>query len=552
MRFSIPLSCAAAFLAAAVSFAQPAPAQPPRLEKRGAAVQLIVDGKPFLMLGGELGNNSATTLESAREIWPRLVQMRLNTALVALSWAQIEPEEGRFDWTLVDGLIQDARSHNLRLVLLWFGSWKNTYSCYVPDWVKRDYKRFPRVIRRDGTATERLSPFSDANRDADARAYAALMRRIKEVDGQAHTVIMMQVENEAGVIPDARDFSDAANAAYNGPVPKALLDYMQKHRDDLSAELHQQWRAAGFKTTGAWEEVFGKTPLTEDFFMAWSYAVYIGKVTEAGKKEHNLPAFTNAALIRPSYAPGQYNSGGPLPHSMDIWRAGAPQLDFLAPDIYFNFKEWAAKYDRPGNPLFIPETRGGALGVASAFYAFGHHNALGFSPFGVDRGAGAANPLAAGYDVLAQLTPLLLELQAKGAGMDAVMLEELTPSQRIRVGDYTLELAGAAQAPRPPAPAAGQTGAAAAEPSIPYGVFFAVGPDEYIMAGRGLSVRFRPETPGPAIVGLGTVQEGRFVDGRWVFQRQLAGDDTGQGTSLTLRGTDRGPGILRVTLYRYE
>ena len=552
MKLAILIACAAA------AFSQTQPdAGLPRLEKRGAATQLIVDGRPFLILGGELGNNAATTLESARAIWPRLVSMNLNTALVALSWAQIEPEEGKYDWALVDGLIQDARKNNLRLVFLWFGSWKNTWSSYAPDWVKRDYKRFPRVVLRNGTATERLTPLNDANRDADARAYAALLRRIREVDGQAHTVIMMQVQNEVGVIPDPRDFSPVANEAYGKPVPKELMDYLQKHKETLIPEFREIWQAAGFKTAGAWEEVFGKGLITQDFFMAWHYARYIGRVTEAGKKEYNLPAFTNAALIRPNYAPGQYNSGGPLPHSLDIWRAGAPQLDFLAPDIYFNFKEWTAKYDRSGNPLFIPEARGGAEGAANAFYAFGHHNAIGFAPFAIEASVAgastAANPMTASYDVLSQLAPLILAHQSKGGGMDAVLLEELTPSERIRVGDYTLELTGTTPARRAAAPAPGQGAVIMGdETSAPHGIFFAIGPNEYILAGRGLSIRFHPETPGPAIVGLGTVQEGRFVDGKWVFSRQLAGDDTGQGTSLTLRGSGRGPGILRVTLYRYE
>ncbi len=545
---------AAALVLAAAAFAQ---RDLPRLEKRGAATQLIVDGKPFLILGGELGNNTATTLENARPVWPRLAAMNLNTALVALSWAQIEPQEGRFDWTLVDGLIRDARQANLRLVFLWFGSWKNTWSSYAPDWVKRDYKRFPRVRLRDGTATERLSPFSDACRDADARAYAALMRRIREMDGQTHTVLMMQVQNEVGVIPDARDHSREASAAFIAPVPRELMDYLQKHRATLVPELRAIWEAAGGKTSGNWQEVFGKDPVTEDLFMAWHYARYVGKVAEAGKKEYNLPAFTNAALIRPGYAPGQYNSGGPLPHSLDIWRAGAPQLDFLAPDIYFNFKEWAARYDRSGNPLFIPEARGGAEGAANAFYAFGRHRAIGFCPFAIEGSGAAADPasaaITAGYGVLAQLAPLILEHQAKGTRMDAVVLEELAPSQRIRVGDYMLEVSSTIPIRRPAAAAPGQVGAPSTDdPPVPHGIFIATGPDEYILAGRGLSIRFRPETPGPAIVGLGTVQEGRFVNGRWVVSRQLAGDDTGQGTSLTLRGSGAGPGILRVTLYRYE
>src|SRR6516165_6363788 len=213
-----PWVCAGLFgsLAAIHLSAQPkSSSAAPHLERRGDAIQLIVDGKPFLALGGELLNNSATSLEYMRPIWPRLAAMHLNTVLVPISWALLEPSEGKFDYELVDSLIRDARAHNLRLVPLWFGSWKNTWSSYAPDWVKRDFTRFARVQLASGSGTERLSPFCDTNRDADARAFGALMRRIKEIDSEAHTVIMVQVENEVGVIPDARDHSAGANAAYD-------------------------------------------------------------------------------------------------------------------------------------------------------------------------------------------------------------------------------------------------------------------------------------------------------------------------------------------------
>ena len=327
----------------------------PHLEKRGSATQLIVDGKPFLILGGELHNSSASSLVFMKPIWPRLAAMHLNTVLTPVSWELLEPEEGRFDFALVDGLIREARQNKLRLVLLWFGSWKNTYSSYAPAWVKRDSKRFPRVETSDGHGTERLSPFSEANRDADARAFAALMRHLRETDSEAHTVIMVQVENEAGVIPDSRDRSAVANAAFSEAVPSKLTRYMQQHREALVPEFRAVWEGSGSKTSGTWEEIFGKGALTDDLFMSWHFARYINQVTAAGKAEYPLPMFVNAALIRPNYQPGQYNSGGPLPHAMDVWRAGGPDVDFLAPDIYFdNFAEWCRKYRRPDTPLFIP------------------------------------------------------------------------------------------------------------------------------------------------------------------------------------------------------
>ncbi len=490
----------------------------PHLEKRGDVQQLIVNGKPFLVLGGEVYNNSSSSLAAMKDVWPRLEVSHFNTVLAPVSWGLLEPTEGKFDTTLVDGMIRDARAHNLHLVFLWFGSWKNTWSSYMPEWVKRDYTRFPRVHLADGTATERLSPFSNANRDADARAFAALMGRVKEIDGDTGTVLMVQVENEVGVIPDARDYSPDANAAYAQPVPKELMDYMLRHKETLHPELRERWEASGAKTSGNWEAVFGQGELTEDLFMAWYYARYINTVTEAGKAQFDLPMFVNAALIRPSYAPGQYNSGGPLAHSIDIWRAGGPKIDFLAPDIYFEFKKWCAEYDRAGNPLFVPEAADGEKGAAQAFYAIGNHNAMGYSPFGVDRADGGEDRgLARAYDALSQLAPLILENEPKRR-VAGVMLEELTRSQRIRVGNYTLNITpNSGRRPLPPE----ATYAPDTTVRTPNAIFVATKPDEIYMSGSGVTITFAVNSQGFR-AGLGTVEEGRVCKRR-VAQRPHAG-----------------------------
>jgi beta-galactosidase GanA len=311
------------FGGAAVSQTDGSHAGLPHLEKRGVATQLIVDNKPFLILGGELHNSSSSSVDHMKPVWPQLAAMHLNTVLLPVAWETIEPEEGKFDFRCVDGLLEGARENNLKLVFLWFGTWKNTYSSYVPAWVKTDTERFPRVQTSDGRGTERLSPFSTAARDADARAFAKLMRHLREADGERHTVLMVQVENEVGVIPESRDHSAAANAAFAGAVPSALMSFLQKHRTALDPEFCAVWERAGGKTAGTWQEVFGGGSLTNDLFMAWHYATFIEHVTATGKAEYPLPMFANAALIRPNYEPGQYNSGGPLPHSMDVWHAAA-------------------------------------------------------------------------------------------------------------------------------------------------------------------------------------------------------------------------------------
>ena len=290
----------------------------PHLRQQGTATQLIVDDKPFLVLAGELGNSTSSSLEYMRPVWPKLAALNLNTVLIPVYWELLETAEGKFDFTLVDGLIQEARKHKLRLVPLWFASWKNSMSCYAPAWVKTNQARFPRSQDKAGKGMEILSPFSKENLDADSRAFAAFMRHLREVDGNDHTVIMVQVENEIGMIPDSRDRSAIADKLFNQPVPVELMNYLQQHKEKLIDEFRAVWAANGFKTKGTWEEVFGKGPGTDEIFMAWHFARYVNRVTELGKAEYPLPMFVNAALIRPGYQPGQYPSAGPLPHLMDV------------------------------------------------------------------------------------------------------------------------------------------------------------------------------------------------------------------------------------------
>lgn len=567
----------------------------PHLRKQGTATQLIVDGKPFLALTGELGNNTATSLENMQAVWPKLVSGNLNAALVAVSWAQTEPTEGKYDFALVDGLIKDARRNNLKIVFLWFGSWKNGLSSYAPLWVKQDYNRFPRIRLHDGRTMELLSTFGDATRDVDARAYRALMRHIKEVDGEQHTVLMMQVENEVGVLRDSRDRSAPADAAFAAPVPKELMRYLQQHKDSLVPELRDVWAAQGFKTSGSWEEVFGpgkpesfempiqtKSPPmspeehkvswrqlhwpVDEIFMAWNYARYVNTIVEEGKKEYDIPVYVNAWLQQPNHAwPGTYPSGGPVPQVHDIWRAGAPAVDILAPDLYLEyFDEVAARFTRNGNPLFIPETSTNASNVLSAF---GKFNAIAFSPFFIERSAAADTDLAAAYGLVSQLSPVISAQQGKGT-MTAVRLNQGDAPVEVKLGDYTLTLTYVGNghvpiAPEPPAPkaAAGQPSAPAPPPKPETGpdqppplqaavILISTGPNEYYFGavGGGIRIGFAPNTPGPKIVGLGDVQQGKFADGQWRVVRQLAGDDTGQGEILTVRPN----APLRVTLYRYE
>jgi hypothetical protein len=525
----------------------------PHLEKRGPVTQLIVDGKPFLVLAGELHNSSSSSLEYMKPIWPRLVKMNLNTVLAVVSWEQVEPAEGRFDFTVVDGLLREARQQHLRLVILWFGSWKNGTSRYEADWVKTDQARFPRVVNKDGKSLEILSTLGEATREADAKAFAALMRHLRAVDAREHTVIMIQMQNEVGVLGDSRDRSPAANAAFARPVPKELLDYLQQHKNTLLPELRKIWDAAGNKTAGTWEEIFGKGTATDEIFQAWNYARFCNRVSEAGKAEYALPTFVNTWIVQPEdKGPGDYPSGGPQAHVHDLWRAGAPKIDILAPDIYLpDFPGILKMYSRSGNPVFIPESRAGAGGAANAFFAFGQFGAIGYSPFGIEAQEGENGMIPKAYAMLGQLAPLILEHQAKGS-IAGVWLTREKPSEKVSLGNYTLNVELRKQRRSP-----------ASLPDLGYAICLATGPDEYVVSGSDVQVTFTPNMPGLPIVGLLSVEEGAFKDGKWIPGRRLNGDEVQLRYDLSVAAAENqpgtglrfpagAPGIQRVKLYRYR
>jgi beta-galactosidase GanA len=566
------ISIALSAFAVTMSAQTPAAAPIPHLEKRGAVTHLIVDGRPWLGLAGELLNNAASTAENVRPVWPDLVKANLNTALVGVGWGWTEPQEGKFDFSALDGALSDARLNGLHVVLLWFGSWKNGTSSYPPAWVKRNPDKYPVARDKDGKGREILSTLSATNMEADGRAYAAMMRHVRETD-PGHTVIMIQMENEVGLLGDSRDRSKEANDAFAAAVPKELMDYLQKNKNNLLPETRKLWDAAGGKTSGTWEEVFGKGTGADEAFMAWHYARYMNRITELGKKELPIPVYVNAWLVQPQdKVPGDYPSGGPQAHNHDFWRAGAPAIDILAPDIYLtNFAEIATMYSRNGNPLFIPETRGDA---ANAFYAIGQLNAQMFSPFGIERQVSADGPLAAAYGVLKELTPLIMEHQTNGT-MKAVMMDAGTAAQKVTMGNYVFELAmggGRGAAPPPAAPAAGGGRSAAGVPQAAggggfgggggrggqaaargYAIVIQTGPDDFWVAGANLGIKFSSTVAATPMASLAAVEEGKFVNGAWVVGRHLAGDDTGMGggdrASLRLTGN---PGILRVSLFSYR
>jgi hypothetical protein len=550
----------------------------PHLEKRDGMTKLIVDGRPFICVAGELTNTASSDREGTKAAIARLAAANLNTVLTVVSWDLVEPEEGKFDFSMIDYQIEAARAANVRLILLWMASWKNGLSHFPPTWVKANQDRFPRVVNGEGKTLEILSTLSAANREADAKAFAAVMKHLREVD-KNQTVIGWQVENEVGIMGSTRDFCAAANTAFAGPVPKQLTAYLQKNRENLLPEMKKIWDAAGNKTSGTWEEVFGKNvprpaddkPVpnspgrqpraadaelfnhTDEIFMAWNYSSYVGYVAAQGKKEYPLPMYVNTWIVQPNdLGPGDYPSGGPEAFVHDIWRAGGPAIDILAPDIYLpDYANIIQKFARNGNPAFNPEC---GQNANNAWTGFTQLNLLCFSPFGID-GLSPDSPFARSYGFLNSVSGALAEAQGK---QDAVKLIKLEPGQnpgKVEMGRYVFDFTpvggqrggggGGGGAPAAAATPAAAAAPAAATPAAgggrgsaplsfldtPFVVIINTAPDEYYFATNGsYPFRVSPNNiPGANIAAAATIDRGAFKNGLWVTQRRLNGDDIMRG-----------------------
>jgi hypothetical protein len=458
--------------------------------------------------------------------------------LTPISWELIEPTEGKYDFTLIDGLLAQARDQHLRVVFLWLAAWKNGMSSYAPVWVKQDTKRFPRVMLHNNQADilSTIAGFSDATRDADAHAFAAVMRHIREVDSRDHTVIMMQVENEVGILGDARDHSSEAEQAFASAVPPQLTEYLNAHRDTLDPELRALWLQQGEKTSGTWAQVFGDTARGDEIFMAWNYARYVQAVTAKGKAAYNLSMYVNTWLAGEDTIPGDYPSGGPEPRVIDIWKAAGSAIDIYSPDLYAaNFSYWANRYQRDGNPLFLPETNGGVAGATNVFYAVGEHAAMGFSPFAIDSFPEGTTALGASYGAIASVAPIILEQQTKGNVHGFTFTRE-HPSVEFSMNGYTVDVS------------LDEIFGNHSEKG--FGLIIATGQNEFLGIGKGFRVLITARSSSPFKLGYASIDEGIYEDGKWTPGRRLNGDENDQGNYW--RFDARSIKIEKAVLYRYQ
>ena len=510
----------------------------PHLVVKNGRHALIVDGAPFLILGAQ-SNNSSAWPAMLPKVWSAIAAAQVNTLEVPVYWEQFEPEQGKFDYSIVDQLLAGAREHKVRLVLLWFATWKNGSSHYLPMWLKRQPELCPRIIGKTGRHIDSPSPHTLALQDADARAFSALMRHLKQADPQ-YTVIMVQVENEPGSWDTVRDYSPAAQKLFTAPVPVELLK-----------ALGQEGRPGG-----DWTAVFGRD--ADEFFQAWSVAHFIGQVAAAGKAEYPLPFYCNAALRDPLTQPAasSYESGGPTDNVLDIWKAAAPAIDILAPDDYMEDSAHYLKvldlYNRPDNALFIPETIGSTTGTRFCFAALAR-GAIGWSPFGIDRsnrgleasvgiapGEPPLNPLAINCRVL---NPMMREIAqwAFEGRLHAAVEERDQHQQTLPLGRWQAVVTFG-----PPTGGYGRNPKGNPEP-VGRMLIAPLGENEFLVTGFMCRVDFKiADAASGAQRDFLRVEEGSYEGGVFRPIRIWNGDETDWGLNF-----GSAPEVLRIQLGTY-
>ncbi|MGD0412763.1 MAG: DUF5597 domain-containing protein [Verrucomicrobiota bacterium] len=521
-----------------------APGRPiPRLVKQDGKFRLMVDGKPFLMLGGQVGNFYAYP-DMVERAWSGFKAMNLNTVEYPVYWNVIEPEEGRFDFSGFDRILAGLRSQGLRAILLWFGTWKNGAMDWTPNWVKANPQRFPRVMDSGGHPIRSLSPMSKVTLEADRKAFVTLMQHLREVDEADRTVIMVQVENEPGSLGSARDFSPESNRLFAGPAPAPLVASLKKQ-------------------PGSWKEVFGR--IADEAFNAYYLSGYINEVARAGKEAYPLPAYVNVwnggydsnDNFEKFDRPGEtYPSGGAVAHMLDLWKANAPAIDAIASDDYHQdpiiFLKVLDSYKRPDNPLLIVEN-GGPIAARGVFYAIANYAAIGYGYMGGDwavetQGPDMA-PVGADFRLLQGALPVILELQGTEK-LKAAIEERGTGARNLIFSNY--DVLARFHPPGRQAVAAVNAGpflATSAEPSSRV-LVAELGPDEFLILGFGSSVEFRPvQGSDYTAAQLVSNEQGVYEDGVWktTAQGQTAqGDYTGPIVNLPANGA-----LVKVKLMKY-
>ena len=489
----------------------------PYIDKKNNVPHLIVDSEPFLILGLQWACNSCFSPETMGPLFPAARELGCNTAVLPVYWQEVEPELNRYDFSLVDYRIDQARKNGLRLVLLWFASYKNAEECYAPEYIRNNIKTYRRVVKKDGSHQHAcLCPTGADALERDKKAVKKLMKHLSEKESKKNTVILFQVENEPGIMGSDRCYCDECQALFK----KGKYD---SKYDEYAAET----------------------------FTAECVARYVDSVAEAAKKAYPLPMYANVWLGGGHGSnPGEnYPSGGAVPHQLDTWKKIVKNLDFIAPDIYQHgyrdFQKLCTAYGGDDNVLYIAEHSSDMTGRAerNVFYAIGEYNAIGFDPWAIDQSFpdqshpplvspvdGTRGPHASGlrdsYLAIAQAMPAVTAAQGTNDLFTFVQEPGESWGTSCRTGDFDLSITYTH-----PEKAA-------------RGMIICLHHNEFLALGVGFRVIVKTKAPNSKQVQIANVEKGRYENQKWKPIHPIVREVAIHEPGVNLRY----PGVVKLTI----
>lgn len=479
---------------------------------------LFVNDKPFIALAGEIHNSSASTKVYMEEkVWPSLQGLNLNSLIVPIYWETTEPEEGRFEFDLLDDIIENARKNDLKLIFLWFGLWKNGLSTYIPNWMKKNKKDYFYVEKKNGERIYTISPLCEKAIEKDVKAFSKVIEHIKEIDEKEQTVIMVQIENEIGILGSDMDYSEIAMINFEKEIPKEVSSYAKKD--------------------GTWKDVFKE--YAEEYFMVYYYAQAIKRLSQVGKGIYDIPYYINVWLEKFPWRAGNHPSGGPTIRMLNFWRYLTPDISAYAPDIYVpNFSDICDEYAQNNNPLIIPEARRDLITVSNLFYAIGKYHALCFSPFGIEdfknnseisengnqndilqslsidasafNCSGTFNYLSRAYGLIKEMMPMIFKFQGTNLMHSFLKIKESDRGVNIPLSDFEAKITFLPNRENRPVSA---------------GILIETGINEGYIIGTSLNIDFIPKRGDDSQIQIINLEEGEFKEGIWKIKRILNGDE---------------------------
>jgi hypothetical protein len=486
----------------------------PSIQRVNGQSRLIVDGAPFLILGVQWESDSCFSAEEMSPLFPHAAKLGANTATLPTYWREIEPETGRYVFTMLDERIRVARENGMRVIPLWFGTYKNGCLYYTPDWIQADPETYRLAVGRDGKQLVSLCPNCEATWQRDRDALKAIMAHLREVDDE-RTVIMFQIENEPGIFKSDRCHCPTCSERFSA---------------------------------GGYAETWGAH--AAEAFSAASIATYVDRLSVEAKAIYPLPTYVNTWLSPEVGAhPGDYPSGGAVPHMLAHFRQHLKSIDLVSPDIYStsyrNFHRLCAAYAADGNPLYISEhaSSSGMRAERNVFYALGEFGALGFDPWAID------------YSYPNNTGPALVDLVGGEWGPQAYSLRD----SYVAIGraiEPIVEAQGTGKiftCVQEPGENVAGWAADGCDVLVSYhdregagrGLIIQRSPNEFLLIGLGFSVRFQRPSPDCRLVPVTGGEFGRFEGQQWrrlhPIRRQRPGME-GNGVSL------REPSVARVWL----